>query len=125
MPARQSARRSRSSGRVSALRMLAMIRRLPSDDAGGERNVSDLPAISLFSGAGGLDLGVERAGYRVLAAVEYDPDSAATLRSNFAHTSVLERDIRAVKTRELLRAAGLRVGEAELLLGGPPCTPFS
>jgi DNA (cytosine-5)-methyltransferase 1 len=102
-----------------------MIRRRPSLEAGGERSVSELSAISLFSGAGGLDLGVERAGYRVLAALEYDHDAAATLRANFPHTQVLERDIRTVETRELLNAAGLRPGEADLLIGGPPCTPFS
>ena len=87
--------------------------------------MSELAAISLFSGAGGLDLGVERAGYRVLAALEYDADAAATLRANFTETEVLERDIRDVTTKELLKAAGLRAGEADLLIGGPPCTPFS
>lgn len=87
--------------------------------------MSELPAISLFSGAGGLDLGVERAGYRVRAAVEYESDAVATLRDNFPHTSVLHRDIRLVRTDELLEAAGLQHGEAELLVGGPPCTPFS
>lgn len=87
--------------------------------------MSELSAISLFSGAGGLDLGVERAGYRVLAALEYDPDAAATVRANFPHTEVLERDIRSVETRDLLKAAGLHAGEADLLIGGPPCTPFS
>jgi DNA (cytosine-5)-methyltransferase 1 len=102
-----------------------MIRRRPSLDAGGERSVSELAAISLFSGAGGLDLGVERAGYRALAAVEYDADAAATLGANFADTQVLERDIRTVDTVELLEAAGLGAGEADLLVGGPPCTPFS
>jgi DNA (cytosine-5)-methyltransferase 1 len=102
-----------------------MIRRRPSLDAGGERSVSELAAISLFSGAGGLDLGVERAGYRVLAALEYDADAAATLRANFPRTQVLERDIRAVETSELLEVAGLGAGEADLLIGGPPCTPFS
>jgi DNA (cytosine-5)-methyltransferase 1 len=110
---------------VSLPRIEAMIRRRPSLEAGGERSVSELSAISLFSGAGGLDLGVERAGYRVLAAVEYDTDAAATLRANFPHSEVLERDIRTIETRELLKAAGLRVGEADLLIGGPPCTPFS
>jgi DNA (cytosine-5)-methyltransferase 1 len=105
--------------------MLAMIRRLPSEEAAGERSVSELPAISLFSGAGGLDLGVERAGYRVLAALEYDADAAATLRANFPHVQVLERDVRTVETRELLDAAGLGPSEADLLVGGPPCTPFS
>src|SRR5262245_14686259 len=42
-------------------------------------------AISLFSGAGGLDLGVEAAGYRVAAAVEHDHDAADTMEKNFSH----------------------------------------
>lgn len=105
--------------------MLAIIRRRPSELAGGERRVSELPAISLFSGVGGLDLGVERGGYRVRACLEYEGDAAATLRANFPEATVLNRDIRTVETAELLEAAGLRPGDAELLVGGPPCTPFS
>ena len=61
--------------------MLAMMRRRPSEEAGGERSMSELPAISLFSGAGGLDLGVERAGYRITVALDYDRDSCETLRA--------------------------------------------
>ena len=87
--------------------------------------MSELPAISLFSGVGGLDLGVERGGYHVRACLEYEGDAAATLRANFPEATVLNRDIRTVETAELLEAAGLRPGEAELLVGGPPCTPFS
>lgn len=87
--------------------------------------MSERPAISLFSGAGGLDYGVERAGYKVRVSVEYDADSAETLRRNFPGSAVLEGDIRSLTTRRILRAAELRKGEAELLVGGPPCTPFS
>jgi DNA (cytosine-5)-methyltransferase 1 len=105
--------------------MLAMIRRRPSEEAGGERSVSDLPAISLFSGAGGLDLGVERAGYSVCASVESDRDASETLRRNFPDSAILERDIRTLHADEILDAAGLARGEAALLVGGPPCTPFS
>lgn len=100
-----------------------MIRLRPSGVIG--RRVSELAAISLFSGAGGLDLGVERAGYDVRVCVEYDRDACATLRANFRHARVIEADIRRVPTEDVLRAAGLRAGEAELLIGGPPCTPFS
>src|SRR4051794_33182739 len=89
------------------------------------RPVSALSAISLFSGAGGLDLGVEQAGFAVRAAVEYDHDACASLRSNFPEMSVIEGDIRQVATEELLAAAGLAAGEVDLLVGGPPCTPFS
>src|SRR5262245_27268713 len=102
-----------------------MIRRRPSDEAGGERSVSELPAISLFSGAGGLDLGAERAGYAICASVEHERHAAATLRANFPRSTVLERDIKQLPADEILEAAGLRSGEAELLVGGPPCTPFS
>jgi DNA (cytosine-5)-methyltransferase 1 len=93
------------------------------------RRVPERPAISLFSGAGGLDLGVEAAGYRVRVAVERDRDACSTLRTNtaryFPELEVLESDIAALSTGAILEAARLRRGEAELLVGGPPCTPFS
>lgn len=85
-------------------------------------------AISLFAGAGGLDLGASVAGYQVRAAVEWDKDAAATMEKNFSdlHAPVIQRDILHVTTAEILRAAGLRRSQRpELLIGGPPCTPFS
>jgi DNA (cytosine-5)-methyltransferase 1 len=105
--------------------MLAIMRRLPSEEAGGERSVSELPAISLFSGAGGLDLGVERAGYRIAVSLDHDKDSCETIRANFPGAAVLNGDIRQFTTRAILDAGGLRPGEVALLVGGPPCTPFS
>jgi DNA (cytosine-5)-methyltransferase 1 len=85
----------------------------------------DRSALSLFSGAGGLDLGVEQAGYRVRGALEFDPDACKSLQANFPSAAVLQADIRSASTKELLDAAGLAAGDIDLLVGGPPCTPFS
>ncbi|MGH9030647.1 MAG: DNA cytosine methyltransferase [Acidimicrobiia bacterium] len=85
-------------------------------------------AISLFAGAGGMDLGAEAAGFEVRAAVELNADAATTMEKNFDHlaTEVIQRNVLEVPTREILRAAGLRGHERpDLLIGGPPCTPFS
>jgi DNA (cytosine-5)-methyltransferase 1 len=85
-------------------------------------------AISLFSGCGGLDLGVEEAGFRVAAAVEIDTDAADTMEKNFSglRRPVIRRDIRTVSGEEVLEAAGLTSGERpDLLVGGPPCIAFS
>lgn len=87
-------------------------------------------AISLFSGAGGLDLGCEAAGFETRAAVESDPTARQSLLANTTHLPVLStervfEDIIDLDYDRLLDAAGLDVDEADLLHGGPPCTPFS
>ena len=83
-----------------------------------------LKAISLFTGAGGLDLGFEAAGFETAVAVEMDSRCVRTLRANRGWP-VIERDVSCVGTEELLATAGLRQGEADVLIGGPPCQPFS
>lgn len=80
--------------------------------------------ISLFSGAGGIDYGLEAAGFETAVAVERDHDCCETLRRN-RPWPVIERDIFEVPTSALLETGGLKRGEADLLVGGPPCQPFS
>jgi len=86
--------------------------------------MAKLRVLSLFSGAGGLDYGLEAAGFEVAAALEVDRDCCATLRHNRAWR-VIEKDVLETPTDELLEVAGLKPGEADLLIGGPPCQPFS
>lgn len=87
------------------------------------------PTISLFTGGGGFDLGVEAAGFCVLAQHEWDPTCCETLIVNrpraFRHAALIQGDIYQTPTSMLLREAGLRVGEADMVIGGPPCQGFS
>jgi DNA (cytosine-5)-methyltransferase 1 len=80
--------------------------------------------ISLYSGAGGLDYGFEAAGFETAAALEQDHDCCDTLRRSRPWT-VIERSVFDVSPTELLKAAGLKRGEPAVLIGGPPCQPFS
>ena len=80
--------------------------------------------VSLYTGAGGLDIGLEAAGFDTSVAVEMDRDAVATLRHN-RPWPVIDRDIHSISSKEILEVAGLRPGEAHLLIGGPPCQPFS
>lgn len=77
--------------------------------------------VSIFSGAGGMDCGAHRAGADLIACVEIDRDSAQTLRKNdiYAGCEILERDIKDVDFNQWRGIAD------SILIGGPPCQPFS
>lgn len=83
-----------------------------------------LKTISLFSGIGGLDFGFEAAGFETRVALELDRISCRTIRLN-RDWAVIEDDINNVPSSDVLKAACLNVGEADMLIGGPPCQPFS
>lgn len=81
--------------------------------------------ISLFSGAGGLDIGFEAAGFETVVAVEIDPSCCDTLRTNRPNIHVINKSVSDVTGEELLKEGGLRKGEPALVIGGPPCQSFS
>lgn len=86
--------------------------------------VSDpLVAVDLFAGAGGLTLGAIRAGFDVRVAVEIDPDTCLTYRTNHPSTTLLERDARTLSGQDLLGL--LRGKRPDLLMAGTPCQGFS
>jgi len=91
--------------------------------------VSNLVAISLFSGAGGMDIGIKKAGFNILAALEIDKHCCETLRAaalrEQSATAIYETDIQAVDPAQLGSDLGIEPMKLDLLFGGPPCQPFS
>ena len=83
-----------------------------------------LNAISLFSGAMGLDLGFEKAGFNIRVCIEKDKEAARTIRLNTS-IPVIEEDITQVETERILTTAGLGRNEVDIVIGGPPCQAFS
>lgn len=84
-----------------------------------------LKVISLFSGAGGMDIGFVKAGFELAVAVEQDPSCCNTLRKNRPNLTVLEGDVSKIETKEILSKGKLKPLEAALVVGGPPCQSFS
>ena len=91
----------------------------------GDASTPNLSSVEIFSGAGGLALGLELAGFRHLALVEWDRDACTTLRDNGRRCAiaghgwpVFEQDVRGFSYRDF-------AGKTTLLAGGAPCQPFS
>jgi DNA (cytosine-5)-methyltransferase 1 len=83
-----------------------------------------LQAIDIFSGAGGLSLGLVRAGVKVILANEIEPDFAQTHEINHPETRMIRRDIHEVDFRVELKKIRMK-GKIDLVCGGPPCQGFS
>lgn len=77
-----------------------------------------MQVISLFSGAGGLDLGFEKAGFEIPIANEFDKDIWATFKANHKKTKLIEGDIRKVSEEDF-------PGDVDGIIGGPPCQSWS
>jgi len=72
----------------------------------------------------GLDLGLEKSGFKIRVCVEMDKCAAATIRNNTS-IPVIDKDINKVSTDEILTTAGLCANDVTLVVGGPPCQAFS
>ncbi|MEK6288036.1 MAG: DNA cytosine methyltransferase [Acidobacteriota bacterium] len=82
-------------------------------------------AIDLFSGCGGLTLGLKQAGFRVIGAVEIDPLAVSTYKANHKRVTVWAKDISDVSVAAVMRKLKLKRGQLDLLAGCPPCQGFS
>lgn len=81
--------------------------------------------IELFAGAGGLALGIERAGFDTIGLIEFDKDASDTLRFNRPNWRVINDDIANISCLDLPEYFGIAKGELDLLSGGAPCQSFS
>lgn len=82
-------------------------------------------AIELFAGAGGLALGIEKAGFNTIALIEIDKNASDTLKLNRPKWRVLNEDIANSSCLNLEERFSIKKGELDLLSGGAPCQSFS
>ena len=81
--------------------------------------------IELFAGAGGLALGIEKAGFTSLGLVEFDKAAANTLKENRPKWNVINDDVANISSQNLEEYFSIKKGELDLLSGGAPCQAFS
>lgn len=84
-----------------------------------------LTAIDLFCGAGGLSEGFRQAGFRVLVGQDFDHAAGATFAATHPEARFIPGPIQEVSASCLLRSTGLKRGELDVLIGGPPCQGYS
>ena len=84
-----------------------------------------LTAIDLFAGAGGLSEGFRLEDFHILVANDFDRDAAETYKLNHPEVHFIDGPIQNINGRDLLKIAGIKRGELDVLIGGPPCQAFS
>lgn len=96
----------------------------------------NLKVVSLFTGGGGLDLGLEAAGFNTIFATDIDEHSCITLKNNketsknkhrkvLQQATIVQADIKELTSNTILEKSNIKTGELDLLAGGPPCQAFS
>lgn len=91
--------------------------------ANNNNDKNSLNMISLFSGAGGMDLGFERNFFQTLFSVEYDEVFALTYQKNFPKNKLFVRDIKSITFNEIINE--IKSNTVDIIVGGPPCQGFS
>lgn len=86
-----------------------------------QMDINKPTVISLFSGAGGLDIGFEQAGFRTIYATDVWNTACETLKSNKIADEVFCGDIRTINFKQIRE----KIGHIDCLIGGPPCPPYS
>ena len=87
--------------------------------------MKNFSAIDLFCGAGGLTVGLQKAGFDVLAGIEISKPAIETYSMNHKKHKLYDADIRKLSPQKILKDLGLKKGELDLLAGCPPCQGFS
>jgi DNA (cytosine-5)-methyltransferase 1 len=88
-------------------------------------NSQPMKSVDLFAGAGGLSCGLRMAGFRSILGSDIHPIYAETYKLNHPKAKVITNDIRELSDEDILMLTGLKVGELDLMAGGPPCQGFS
>lgn len=89
------------------------------------KTVKRFKSIELFAGAGGLAIGLEKAGFEHIALIECNKAATNTLKINRPKWNVLHEDVAQVAQRDLVKEFKINFGELDLLSGGAPCQSFS
>lgn len=84
-----------------------------------------LTAFDVFSGCGGLTLGLKQAGFHVIGAVEIDPSAVDTYLLNHQEVKTWTTDVRELPVSDVMQELQLQPGQLDLLAGCPPCEGFS
>src|SRR5208337_5169561 len=82
-----------------------------------------LTAVDIFSGGGGLTVGLKRAGFNVVGAIEVDPHAFATFKANHPEVRAYRQDVRTVSGKDLIALSP--EGTIDLVAGCPPCQGFT
>lgn len=82
-----------------------------------------LTCLDLFCGCGGFSLGMKRAGFKVLAAIDFNEEAIQTYKANFADVLALRKDLTRFTPDKL--AAKLHLNQVDVIVGGPPCQGYS